>query len=58
MVKKTGIVLDQIFDLAMYRMIEAWMRGVVFMMAKRDAKAYNPTLGPLYDSEQPMSYII
>ena len=58
MLKKTGIVLDLISDPAMYRMIESGMRGGICMISKRHAKANNPALGPLYDPEQPNSYII
>ena len=58
MLKKTGIVLDLISDPAMYRMIESGMRGGICMISKRHAKANNPPLGPLYDPEQPNSYII
>ena len=56
--KKTGNVLALISDPAMYRMIESGMRGGVSMISKRHAEANNPALGPWYDPEQPMSYIL
>ena len=58
MLKEEGIALHLISDPAMYRMIESGMRGGVGMISKRHAKAITPGLGPLYNTQQPKSYII
>ena len=55
---KTCVELDLITDPAMYRMIDSGMRCGVCMICKMYAKAKSPALGPLYDTQQPNSYIL
>ena len=56
--KKTGFVMDLISGPDMYRMIESRMRGGVWMISKRHAKATNTEFGSLYDPDKPNSSII
>ena len=58
MLKCTGVVLEQIADPEMYRMIDSGMRGGVCVILQRYAKANNPYMGAQYDPAQPISYIV
>ena len=56
MLKKRGMTLDLITDLAMYQMIDSGMRGGVCMISPRYAKANNELVGE-YNPEQPKTYM-
>ena len=58
MLKTTNQKLELISDPAMYRMLDANMRGGVCMISKRYAKANNKYMRELYDPNQPSQYIL
>ena len=57
MLKRTGVKLDLLSDVDMYRFIEKGMRGGVSYIAHRHAKA-NIEYMKDYDPDQPSSYIM
>ena len=57
MLKRTDVTLDPITDPAMYLLIESGMRGGVYMISKRHARANNPP-GGNFNPTQPLSYIV
>ena len=56
MLKKTGVVLEQITDIDMYQMIEQGLRGGISVISHRYAKANNKYVDG-YDETKPSSYI-
>ena len=58
MLKKSNLSLEIISDPEMYKMIQPNIRGKICHCSVRYARANNKYIGTLYDSTQPLSYIL
>ena len=58
MLHMTGCELELICDKAMYSMIDDGLRGGVWMISQRYAKANNKYMGDCYNPSEPSSYIM
>ena len=58
MLTKSNLSIELISDPIMYRMIQPNIRGGICHLSVSSAQANNKYMGTLYDSTQPLSYIV